>query len=300
MAIQLRNRMLRRAAVLGAAACVLATAACSGSDDGSASASSGSSSAASSGGGGTYLALGDSVPFGYRGHESPATYGTATNFVGYPELAGKKLGLDVVNASCPGETTASFLDATAQSNGCENSPGGGPGFRTGYPLHVPYESATQSQLDLAVRTLKDTDDVQLVTLMVGANDGFLCQATTADKCTSEIVQVASTVQTNVTAILTALRDQGGYDGKVVVVSYYALNYADPTGTAAIQLLDAAIAAAAKSGDATVASGFDAFSPTAQKSGGDSIAAGLVLPDDVHPTAQGQQLLADAVTAAAGG
>jgi lysophospholipase L1-like esterase len=206
----------------------------------------------------------------------------------------------VLNASCPGETTASFLDATAQSNGCENRPGADGGYRTAYPLHVPYDSVDQSQLDLAVRTLKDTDDVQLVTLMVGANDAFLCQASTADGCLSEIASISSTVQTNLTRILTALRDQGGYDGKVLVVSYYALDYSDPNGTAAIELLDAGIAGAAKTAGATVVSGFDAFAPTAQQAGGNSITAGLVLPNDVHPTARGQQLLADAVVAATRG
>ena len=151
-----------------------------------------------------------------------------------------------------------------------------------------------------MRTVKDTDDLSLVTLQIGANDAFICQAGTPDRCGAEIVQVAQTVQDNVTAILSTLRDQG-YDGPIVVVTYYALNYADPTGAAATQLLNAGITAAANSVDATVvASGFDAFQPVAQGSGGDSIAAGLVLPNDVHPTAQGQQLLADAVVAAAGG
>jgi len=303
------GRGLRRiAAVWLASSCVLATAACSGGDDdsaagtGAATSSSAASagSASSSADGGTYLALGDSVPFGYRGGQSASAYADPTGFVGYPQLAAQELGLDVVNASCPGETTASFLDATAQSNGCENSSEGGPGYRTGYPLHVDYDAVDQSQLDFAVRTLKNTDDVALVTLMVGANDAFICQATTSDGCLSEIVTIASSVQTNITTVLTALRDQGGYDGKVVVVSYYALDYSDATGTAAIQLLDAGIAGAAKAGGATVASGFDAFEAPAQASGGDAIAAGLVLPNDVHPSATGQQLLADAVVAAAGG
>jgi lysophospholipase L1-like esterase len=44
----------------------------------------------------------------------------------------------------------------------------------------------------------------------------------------------------------------------------------------------------------VASGFDAFRPVAEKSGGNSTTAGLVLPHDVHPTAEGQRLLAEAV------
>jgi lysophospholipase L1-like esterase len=205
----------------------------------------------------------------------------------------------VVNASCPGETTASFSDVTAQSNGCEHDASGAPGYRTGYPLHVAYDAADQSQLDLAVRTLEETDDLALVTLQLGANDGFICQATTPDRCAGEIISVATTVQDNLTAILSTLRDQG-YDGPIVVVSYYALDYADQTVAAGTQLLNAAITSAATANGAVVASGFDAFQPAAQATGGDSVAAGLVRPDDIHPTAQGQQLLADAVVAAADG
>jgi hypothetical protein len=39
---------------------------------------------------------------------------------------------------------------------------------------------------------------------------------------------------------------------------------------------------------------------AQKSGGDSVAAGLVISGDVHPTDQGQELLAGAVEKAVAG
>jgi lysophospholipase L1-like esterase len=301
MAIRPTTGRWRRAAVWWVASCLLATAACSGGGNdpaGSASSSSApASTAPSSAAAGTYLALGDSVPFGYRGGQPAETYGNPADFVGYPELAGSQLGMHVVNASCPGETTASFADATAQSNGCENRPGAAGGYRTAYPLHVDYDAPDQSQLDFAVRTLKDTADVGLVTLQVGANDAFICQATTADQCMAEVVQVATTVQTNVTTILSTLRDQGGYTGRIVVVSYYALDYADANGAAGTQLLDTAIAGAAKANDATVASGYDAFQPLAQQQGGSSIAAGLVRPNDVHPTAQGQQLLADAVVAA---
>ena len=72
------------------------------------------------------------MPFGFRAGLS-AEYKDATNFVGYPELVGKDRGLEVINAACPGETTASFLDVTAQSNGCENRPR--VGLRV--PRHLP-------------------------------------------------------------------------------------------------------------------------------------------------------------------
>lgn len=288
---------LRRAAVaLAAAACAATTAACSGGGGAPAQAAGSSASSASSSSG-TYLALGDSVPFGYRGQPPGLDYSKASNFTGYPELVGKKLGLKVVNATCPGETTASFMDVTAQSNGCENTTHSSGGYRTAYPLHVLYASVNQSQLDFAVQTLQHTKDVSLVTLQLGANDAFVCQQTTSDQCVSEGGTLASTVQTNLEHILTTLRDQGGYHGKVVVVTYYSVEYT-PGAIAATQLLDGAIAAAAQAEGAKVADGFAAFQPGAMKEGGDPKAAGLVIQGDVHPTAKGQELLAAAVEKAA--
>jgi lysophospholipase L1-like esterase len=283
---------LRRAAVaLAAAACAVTTAACTGSDGDPAQAAPTSSSSPALTG--TYLALGDSVPFGYRGQPAGTDYSKAGDFTGYPELVGDKLGLDVVNATCPGETTASFSDVTAQSNGCENAPHSSGGYRTAYPLHVMYDSVNQSQLDFAVQTLQRSKDVSLVTLQLGANDAFLCQQTTTDQCLSEAGTLSQTVQTNLAKILTTLRDQGGYHGKVVVVTYYSLQYTGSAATAA-QLLDGAISAAATANGAKVADGYQAFKADAMRSGGDAQAAGLVIPNDVHPTATGQALLAQAV------
>src|SRR5580658_5501527 len=87
---------------------------------------------------GTYLALGDSVAFGYVPSNAtpPPNYNVPSSFIGYPEDLGRSLNLSVVNASCPGETTMSFLAVGAQSNGCENSVGSPIGYRTVYPLHV--------------------------------------------------------------------------------------------------------------------------------------------------------------------
>jgi lysophospholipase L1-like esterase len=237
------------------------------------------------------------VPFGFRGGAT-AQFPDAGNFVGYPELVEAKLGLEVINAACPGETTASFLDPTAQSNGCENSLQSRFGYRTAYPLHVLYGSVDQSQVDFALKTLTANEDVHVVTLQIGANDAFICQQTTADRCSSqaELQTVTQTVQTNLDRILKALREQ--YDGQIVVVTYYALNYGDPSG-AAVQQLDNGIAEVARVNHADVADGYLAFQATANQAGGDSVAAGLVLPNDVHPSDKGQQLLADAVAAVVG-
>jgi lysophospholipase L1-like esterase len=280
-------------------ACVVVTTSCS-SAGGSAQSAAPSGAATDSSEGrepaGTYLALGDSVPFGFRA-SAAAEFPDEDNFVGYPELVAEKLGLEVLNASCPGETTASFLDAAAQSNGCSNTLRSTFGYRTAYPLHVQYESLDQSQLDLAVETLAENEDVELVTLQIGANDAFLCQQSTPSRCAdpADLQALAQGVQANVETILSALREEAGYDGQIVVVTYYALDYADAFGQAT-EALGGGIARIAAAGGADVADGFEAFRARADAAGGDSVAAGLVLPNDVHPSEEGQQLLAEAVLA----
>ena len=244
--------------------------------------------------GGSYLALGDSVPFGFQGGLL-AEYRDASNFVGYPELVGRDLGLDVVNATCPGETTASFLDVTAQSNGCENRVGSKSGYRDSFPPHVAYDSPDQPQLDFALQTLRRTDDVRLITVQIGANDAFVCQSTTADHCqdAAEMRALRETIQTDLGRILSTLRGEGRYDGQIVVVDYYAFDYTS-TWANASSLLNSVIAGVARANGATVADAFNAFQKAAAQSGGNSVTAGLLLPNDVHPTEKGQRLLADTV------
>jgi len=243
----------------------------------------------------TYLALGDSVPFGYIGNR-PDLYPDPHNLVGYPDRVADDLDLRLLNASCPGETTDSFIDARAQSNGCENSLGSDVGYRDQFPLHVKYGG---SQLHYAVETLEDNPRVRLVTLQLGANDLFLCVDTGACATPEGVAAMAAHVQANLDLILSRLRDEGDYRGRIAVVTYYALNYDDPVGVAAIQVVDQAMIAAAKAHGAVVADGFGAFRSLALAAGGSSIAAGLVYPNDVHPTAKGHRLLARAVEQAIG-
>src|ERR1700733_1874798 len=100
-----------------------------------------------------YLALGDSIAFGYRPSSVTAAgdYRHPADFIGYPEDIARTLGLDLVNASCPGETTASMIEEAAPSNGCETNARGAPGYRSFEPLHVSYAG---SQLGYAVRYLR--------------------------------------------------------------------------------------------------------------------------------------------------
>ena len=249
---------------------------------------------------GTYLALGDSVAFGYVPPNAvPApNYLDPSSFVGYPEDVARALHIRVSNASCPGETTASFYIPGAQSNGCENSPGSSVGYRTEFPLHVRYAG---TQMLYALRYLATHRNTRLVTINIGANDVFLCQETTADKCasTAELQAVLKKIQVNLAIIYALIRDVARYHGPLVALTYYSLDYADPTQVAGTEALNSAIASVTEKFGGKVADGFAAFEGPSDAAGGSPCAAGLLieLPDgtcNIHPSPAGHQLLAQAI------
>lgn len=252
--------------------------------------------------GSRYLALGDSVTFGYQedGVVPTPDYHDATSFVGYPELIGRALHLKVANAACSGETSSSLLDPGAQSNGCENSPGSPhSGYRTAYPLHVSY---TGSQADFAVSYLTAHKDVRLVTLMIGVNDFFVCQETTADACGSPTEQAAvgDRVTANVKSILSAVRRTAHYRGQLAIVNYYSLNYASAGSNAQSRLLNRVQDAAAKPFHVVIANGFGEWQRATARFAGKPCVAGLLtqlaMPGrcGIHPSYAGQALLAHAL------
>ena len=248
-----------------------------------------------------YLALGDSIAFGYR--PAPwADYRNPASFTGYPEDLAAALKLNLVNAACPGETTASMINPGAPSNGCETNARGGPGYRAMFPLHVSYRG---SQLSFAVHYLQQHPDTRLVTIGIGANDLFRCQAVTADHCGgSDLGPTLAEVTSNLNIILGALRNQARYQDRLVVLSYYAEKYDDPASVTPIEALNAAIAGPAARYGALLADGFAAFRAAAAQAGGDTCAAGLRVKlasggCDLHPSARGAQVLATAIQEAIG-
>lgn len=252
-----------------------------------------------------YLALGDSVAFGFtpRAVTPPANYLNAANFVGYPEMVARALELKDSNASCPGEATGGFISLTSTNdNGCLT------GYRLAFPLHVTY---TTSQLDYAVAFLKShRSSTKLVSIDLGANDVFhlatTCGGTTTTCFAAGLPVVLATMQANLGQIFAALRATG-YHNKIVALTYYALVY-DLAGVQGAALLNQPMINAAQLFHVRIASGFDAFKPLALLHGGSSCAAGLIiaLPAsagggcDVHPTKLGHSLLAAAVVQAAFG
>ena len=247
----------------------------------------------------SFLALGDSVPFGYIAADGFA-YVNANNFVGYPDYVGGDLRFKTANAACPGETSSSFISPTGPDNGCR-------AFRARFPLHVSY---TSTQLDFATNFLATHKQARLVTIMLGANDGFLLQ----QSCHGDLAciqaglpLVLGTLAANMNTILGRLHATG-FRGALVVVNYYSLDYTDPAQTGLTVLLNQTLAAAAAANGAVVADAFTAFRTAASTpfAGGKTCRAGLLNVNpadptqttcDVHPTQSGQQLLADTVEAA---
>lgn len=248
--------------------------------------------------GSRYLALGDSETFGYAesGVVPAPDYGDAASFVAYPELLASELHLKLANPACPGETSASMINSSAQSNGCENSiiP---PhiDYRVVNPLHVSYQG---SQLAFAVSYLRAHRNVRLVSLMIGANDGLICVETTKDGCASPAEQsaVATQLKANVTHILRAIRSKARYRGQLVVVNYDSPLIAfNPL----VILLNQQLDQAAKPFGVLVADGFGEFQTADSHSGGNPCLAGLLTQlgsggCGVHPSYAGQALLAQAV------
>lgn len=245
----------------------------------------------------SYLALGDSVAFGYISGDGFA-YTKAGNFIGYPDYVGRTLKLDTVNASCPGEASGGFQFAPGvvghNDNGCVP-------FKANFPLHVSYGGAA-TQMAFATQYLETHPNTRLVTLGIGANDAFILQRTCgADQgCLVAGLQVMSA---NVEAILGGIRG-AGYKGVLEVVNYYSLDYGDPASVGGAQLLNHFETASAASHGAVIADVFTAMQGAAAPAAGHTCVAGLLNVStsasapppacDVHPSQIGQQVMAGAV------
>jgi lysophospholipase L1-like esterase len=254
--------------------------------------------ASQAGAGHPYLALGDSVSFGYitqAGYE----YRNPENFIGFPQYVGEALGMTATNAACPGETSAGFSSVTGADNGCRP-------FRTSFPLHTHYSG---TQLAFATAFLKAHPNTKLVTIQLGANDAFLLES----QCKNDPMCIAAGLPALLTAVgnhmdrIYRTLEASHFHGRLVVVNYYSLDYGDAAATATTRLLNQAITSHAQADGAIVADAFTAFQHAAASAAGHTCAAGLLNASpaaqftcDVHPSQSGQELLAKAVENAFGG
>jgi lysophospholipase L1-like esterase len=183
--------------------------------------------------GGTYLALGDSLAYGYhaaqfkselesKGFVEPATFdkGYVDDFGAALKFANHKL--QIINDGCPGETTETFINGSGVPGYCAGGPTGSP-----FPyvfLHHPYTPYT-SQLADALAILKETPNVSPITLDIGANDvlqflGAKCGFPTTFTCSpAEVEAEFGHIASNVYSILAQLH-AAAPKAQIVLVGLY--------------------------------------------------------------------------------
>lgn len=245
------------------------------------------------------LVLGDSLAFGYQDAKFKAelfggTYNPA-DFTGYwapfaARLAAIRPGIQTVNYSCPGETTATF-----RAGGCA--------FHL-LPLHANYPLATP-QLQAALAFLgAHRGQVSPITISLGANDLLdvldECQARSPGDlqaivaCTNDVLPVAlAAVRANLGDALAALR-AAAPDSEIIVLEPYNPYVALlPTFTADVQALGAVQAQVAAASRARVADGLSAVTPATVC----ALTLVCTAQQDIHPSDAGYEVLAAALWAA---
>ena len=257
----------------------------------------------------TYLALGDSVPFGLDVRLLVPPLPSPSQFIGYPEVLANWNHLTqskkLENTACPGETSSSFVTPGVTDYGCSSlGPQGQPPFKTVIGLHTSYSG---TQLSFAVDQLTANKHIDLVTLQVGANDVLLllkiCATTSnPDACVGAgLPGVFQTFGQNLATILTGIRVQAGYKGDLVLVLYYSPS---PAFDQIAVTLNAIMLSVGTQFGTKFADGFTAFQLASAPFGGDPCQAGLLVPlspttCDIHPSLKGQEILAATVQAVVG-
>ena len=263
----------------------------------------------------TYLALGDSIPFGFdpteiKGGALPKPH----RFTGYPEIVAKYGKLEHVNASCPGETSSSFVILSipprdTPDNGCNGrGPDNQEPFKTSIGLHASYAG---SQLEFALAQIQANPQIDLITISIGGNDLSLLQKDCLTKspqdfegCVrAELPGVLGLYAKNLGRILGDIRavpPAASYKGRIVLLTNYS---PDPAFDIAIIALNDTMKFVGNAFGATPADGFEAFKLISDKfGGGNACAAGLLVrlsPTlcDIHPSEDGQKLLAATILSA---
>jgi lysophospholipase L1-like esterase len=183
--------------------------------------------------GNTYLALGDSLAYGYhaaqfkselesKGYVEPETFdeGYVNDFAAALKLVNPKLKL--IDDGCPGETTETFIDGSGIPGYCAGGPTGTP-FPYAF-LHHSYAPYT-SQLADALAILKETPNVSPITLDIGANDvlqflGSKCGFPATFSCSpAEIEAEFGHIAANVYSILAQLH-AAAPKAQIVLIGLY--------------------------------------------------------------------------------
>jgi lysophospholipase L1-like esterase len=244
-----------------------------------------------------YLALGDSLAFGYQQARFNANFPTeppAAFNTGYVDdfaslLTGVRTSTETVNDSCPGETSGTFLV------------GGCPYTSTGFTLHNSYSG---SQMDAALSFLRShPGQVNPITLDVGSNDFNTLISSCGLNGTTCLAQGAPAILTqysaNLSQILAGLRSASP-TSEIIVMQYYD-PYApiQPLSVQIVQQQNAIIAALASTYRARVADAFTPFNLASPQPQTLCTLSLICSQSDIHPSDAGYGVLAQQFWTASG-
>ena len=261
-----------------------------------------------------YLALGDSISFGY--HPLPPPPQPIQSYIGYPEILDPLVPKQEINLSCPGQSSSSFLYGKAASatevpgENCEFISPSLPGWKAAnLPMHIAY---TGTQADYAVSQLLVNKSIDLVTISLGGDDLLFVQYMCGGPANPNFVPCVQgalsdpkgalfTYGNNLATILARIRTEAKYTGTIVLVKYFAPS-TDPLVKQAIGALNQVMAQVGSQFGAKMADAYTAFQIASIPYGGDPCKAGLLArlsptTCDVHPTLLGQSVLATTVVIA---
>jgi lysophospholipase L1-like esterase len=249
----------------------------------------------------TYLALGDSLAFGYQQakfnelfpNENPAAF--ATGYVDDLAAAFQRFDprLQVVNDGCPGETTDSFISGPCQ-------------YQLSFPLHHPYAAGpSSSQLTDALSYLHShRNHVSPITIDIGANDALGVAEHTcafAPVCIAEHAPaLIEHISANLTLILSDLRAAAPHAKIVVLGLYDPFGEKVPGSDHLTAIINEAMAAVAGTEGARFADPLPVFDPPGPSEEETICTLTNMCPEgtinltgkgDIHPTNQGYRVLA---------
>ncbi len=277
----------------------------------------------------TYLALGDSLAYGYhaaqfkheletKGYVEPSTFdaGYVDDFATALKIFNPRL--QVIDDGCPGETTETFINGSGVAGYCAGGPTGTP-FPYAF-LHHSY-APYSSQLADALAILKENPNVSPITLDIGANDVLQFLASTCGfpatfTCTpTQIEAEFAHIGSNVYSIMAQLRAAAPNAQILLVGLYnpYPLVLPAPGGDKTTAALNAVLAGvAAKVSNTSFANPEPLFNPYIVLGGSEQIdlpticaltamcPGGTYNPTspeaDIHPTTAGYATMATVVGA----
>lgn len=222
-----------------------------------------------------YLALGDSLAYGYQ-PDGDVVQGYADDFYANLQAHGTR---SLTNLACPGETTGTFIH------------GGCPYWWTRKTLY------TGSQLNAALAFISShRGRVSPVTIDIGAND--VLAAFDPSTCTvgSNWPTVLSTFDSNFSSILSQLRSALKGQGDLVTMNYYDPYQnqcaSNPQVLSLLQTFNAHIASDAAAYSVPVADVFTSFGGATTPNPNICSYTWMCSPfNDIHATSQGYAVIA---------